>query len=322
MQEEQDERPITSLDDLHAIANGEEIPVEKEEDAESTEEQSTEEDEGLETGEVPPEEQFNPILNYTVKGEARDIDERFHSIINSKEDNDYIIDILTRADGLETYKEKYGALEGKYGTLEDQAKIYLNGYQELKKARDEGNMERIEEALGLTEEMIINRALALIEHEELPEEQRVLMEQNKALQNQVNTIQSRVSSFETQSDERRVEADVSELRNYMGSEEYSGVVGAMAEKNIDFAQEVVSRGIYLTKMRGAEPSIKEVVDMVSEQYSWLIPQEETITETNKQPIVQQQATIPSVKGGTNSAVEKPITSIDQLRKLADQVGGY
>jgi hypothetical protein len=250
------------------------------------------------------EEAYTPTLTYKVLDEERKFDDRLASVVKDKESEEYFRNLYTKADGLDAYKQKYSELEG-------QSKQLVAGYQQLKQLRDQGNVSDLMKAIGLKDEAIFDYVQARLKEEQLPEEDRKIVERERRLQKENEVYKQKLSDYEQRVVETNVESDIRELEMLAATPTVSPVAAAMEKNGLNFADEVIKDGHFEYLRTGKEPPIKSVVERIAKRYSYLA--------TNK-AAPTKQPTLPTVKGGNASAIDKPITSLDELRKFAAAQG--
>jgi hypothetical protein len=250
-----EENKIESLEDLHRIA----------EEGVATEEAAAEE-----VVNEPPA--YEPNFAYTVRDEQKEFDERIRSAIKDKDTEDLVRDLYTRAEGLDAYKEKFSKRDSEYQDVYSQAQALTQGYQTLKEMRDKSDYIGLQKALGLNPDFVVDWGLKLLEEEELPPEQKEALIKQREMESRLAEQDARISQFEADTQNRRVEDDLNELKTLASSEKVLPVVQAMNEKGLDFAQQVVSLGSMEYQRTGKEPAVQDVVNRVAEQYKFLVPQ--------------------------------------------------
>ena len=268
---------------------------------------------------------YEPNYAYTVKDEERSFDERFHPLVKTKEDEDFIRDLHTRADGLSGVKERLDFREREYTELYGHSKELTQGYAALMKYRDGGDVRGLQKALGLNDDFVINWGLTLAEEEELPAETKELIRKNRELEQQKTVYESQLSQHTQTSDDQLIENDVRELESYVRSDEYAPLVEAMKKNNLNFMDTVVMTGSHHYQMNNVELGIKDVCNMVKNQYAFMVP---TVTETTqmdpnlsgtKTVVVQQHHSLPTLNGSNTTAVKQPVRSLEDLKKLRDSI---
>lgn len=309
----EEEPKIESLEDLTAIAEN------WGKDAESTEDPVGQPVEGEP---VVEESDFQPTYTYTVKDEEREFDERLRNVIKDKETEEYVRDLYTKADGLETYKEKFSKRDSEYGELYTRAEALTGGYHKLQTARDKKDFAGLQKALGLDDDFIVQWGLSRVEEAEMPEEQRQAMIKQKSMEEELAQYKAQAGQHEEYIANQRVQDDIQELRTLVASEEVKPIAVAMTERGHDFIDLVVAQGNLEFQKTGVEPSIKDVVGRIAKQYSYLAQKAEPVQPV-ADPVQQQQTiqqpTIPHIGGNNQATVDKPITSMADLKKLADSL---
>ena len=248
--------------------------------------------------------EYSPNYEYSVKDKTLEFDSRLRDSIKSKEDEDYIRDLYTRADGLESYKTKSAELESQTQSL-------VGGYKTLQDFRDKGDMRGLQKALGLTDDAILDFASTLLDEDELPEDQKQMLTDNRKLSDELADLRSRVSGFETTAASQRVDQEKQQLVSMIdsGHNELNQAMGAVGLNMMD---EVIRQGTYEFQVSGREPSLQSVVDSVANRFAYM-------NRTTLPIVAEKQDVLPSVKGTNTAPVSSAIQSLDDLRKLAAQI---
>ena len=253
--------------------------------------------------------EYTPNYNYKFKDEERAFDERFHTVIRSKEDEEYLRELYTKADGLDTYK-------GKYTDLESQTNALLTGYQNLEEIQKAEDMAKLQEVFKFSDDVILKRAEEILSFQDLPDKERESIATQKRLESELNELRHKFETNQSSAQNHAIEEDM-RVMNTMIKDKYSDVAKAMQANGKDMAWMVGQIGSSYFKKTGVEPTVESVVDEVASMYQYLLN-----NNTQAAPAAagnQQQATIPSLQGNTVNPVRAPIRSIDDLRKLASMI---
>jgi len=169
-----DEPEFTSIDDLRNLGNEETVA------------ESTVQDPQVDPVEEAPAEvvEYTPDYTYKVKDEVLEFPEHLRSSIASKEHEDELRDLYTRAAGLDGYKSKNGELENQVEELSElkpQFDQLVNGYANIKKLRDDKDFHGLIQTLNWDKEDLLDFAETLLEEQELPEVERKTIEDNRRL---------------------------------------------------------------------------------------------------------------------------------------------
>lgn len=263
-----------------------------EEVVETTESTETPEDGAKETTE------WKPNYSYKVLDEEKQFDERLHGVIKDAETEKYVRDLYTKADGLDSYKKRYADLEA-------QAAQLVGGFNKLKEYRDNGDIASLSKALGVSNETLIEHVRSVLEEERLPEKDRRQIEESRKNQDRVKALEQRLASLTEEAESSRVDSDLRELEAAIKVPEISKVAIAMKKQGIDMVEEVLQAGHFEYTKTGKEPSVSSVVNKIAKKYEYL-----------SKLVPTKQATLPKVNGSNQNAVGKPISSLDELRRLA------
>lgn len=260
---------------------------------------------------------YSPDYTYKFKDEVRNFDERFNENIKSKEDEDAYRDLYTRADGLDSYKSKYSDLETKYSDLEGQAKQLTGGFEVLQNLTNgEGkDMRGLMQALGVSNDDILDYSETLLNEEELPEEQKKLVLQNREMTQRMSDMESRMSNMTNEAGSAEYTREQDELNSLIGTEDVQPLAAKMEEFGVSLYDEVVTHGRNIFENTNKMPSIPSVLKLVSDKYSRMLNIGGTtnnIAETE-----DRKPTLPSVKANANRSAGGKVKSLDDLRALAE-----
>lgn len=256
---------------------------------------------------------YVPSYSYKVLDEEREFDTRFHGIVKSKDDEEFLRDLYTRADGLDSYKQKLSTADTEFDNYKQQMTPVVDGFQKLRTARDEGNLQDLFYDLGVQDDAILNYALDLAKERELPEQQQVAVQQNRDYQRQVADLETRVSSYETGVQQERIATQVNELNTMIASDDVQDIVGALPDRDKSLQSAVYNYGVGVFQSTGREPTVKEAFDAVINQYRGLMPR------VDADKLDTQTKTLPRVKGdgGVNQA--QKVLTLDDLKKMAEAI---
>lgn len=286
---------------MSEINEGNEEIVEVAPAAESTEVQE----------EVVPEE-YAPNYSYKYKDEDREFDERFRAGVTDKESEDYLRDLYTKADGLEGVKTKNSEWEEKYNTVYAHDQKQTVAFDTLRSLRSDGNFRQLFASIGVTEDQLIDHVAALIDEQNLPEDQQQVLKTNRDMEQKMAKLQSSVDSMSNNNQQANIQRDVNELTSLSASESYQPIVKAMEGFGLNFNQEVYNTGRAHYESTGKELSVDEVATHVREKYSKLI---NNAVANDGNVIPEQKKVLPVVKGGGNTSTGTQIMSIDDIRKI-------
>jgi len=295
-----------------------------EEAVEVTEEPVSSEEPGVENATEEAAE-YTPDYSYKVRDEEFQFDEFLQGSVTSKDQEEALRELYTKSRGLEGYKDKLTSREHEYNELMNEAGTYADGFKTLKKyvdiANESGDFREVSNALGLSEEKLLEYAYNLAKEHTLPEDQRALLKENRELSDRLRTVESSVSQHEQIQQDNSVKNLQMAIEDAMKQNPNSmQVYEAMKKVDRDMFQEMHHLGAEMQK-GGLNPSVQSVVDNLVNKNNYLLELEELRQNKTNNPAVQadigQKPTLPTVKGNNTAAVVKEVSSLDDLRKLAN-----
>jgi len=317
---------ITSIEDLKELANGTHEPAESEQ-VETMEDRAQPE---VEASEELVE--YTPDFTYKVKDEVLEFDEALRAAVTTKEAEDRLRDLYTRAAGLDGYKTKNSELQSQLDELSPQLHRMVDGFKNIKSLRDDKDWDRLVQIIGWDKEDLLDYAESILEFQELPEEQRKVIESERKLRDRVEHLESQVGSFQDVDHERIIAEEKNQLRTILDSDEYSAGVQKLGEVGYDFEKDVIAVGTKMFEESGHKvyPEMAEVVKQAYEMRRPLIEalaaksEEQHETKVNnKQPVqqvkvVEKQPTIPKVTGNNSNKINDRMT-LERLKELSGQI---
>lgn len=328
---------IGSIEDLMKIANGdlvEEAPKENPEDekpeGEASVEAPAEQAPEGEQESAQEAEQYVPDFSYSVKGDSKAFDERLHGVIKTKEDEDFIRELVTKAEGLDSYKEKFTleveskkTLEETLADVNDKLAKTSGFYQDIVERRDAGDHRSVLRDIGYDEDTVLKLALDIARERELPqteqeaarvarqtaEQNRMLLANQQMLQQQIQQVNEQATVSES---DALAQQQTAELTGFIQGE-YAELNSAMEGNGLNIMDEAISVGhsLYL-KNGNVEPSTADVMKAVADKFKFMTAQQE-----QAQPAPKRKA-IPTVGGGNASTVGEAPASIEELQKIYEQ----
>jgi len=279
----------------------------------------TEDNEGtIGDGTTPLEEQdFD--FTYKVQGEVKEFDDRLKSVVKTKEDADYVRDILERADGIHHIKEHRDRLKQEISGFETQLDEYKYKDELVKKLVEAGDPLGALKVIGLKEEDLIKATSILVSDEK---EKNAYFDRSKGIQQQLE--QERLLSMkERELEQVHLENSANQLRSLLSVQEVQNIAGEYDNifgKKDAFIDKIVETGNYLdavakTKPQYIPPSVEQVFSIVYGEAKTMVERLKPAGAANPAPQAtnttpqlrtkkQKAPTIPSSSGAISS--KKPI----------------
>lgn len=269
-------------------------------------------------------EEYIPTMTYKVRDEEKQFDDRFKGILKSKDDEDFLRDLYTKADGLDTYKTKLGATEQTIAQLQGHLNQAADYYKTIGTAVESKDMAKIANTLGLDNDVVLDYAMKLVEESELPENQRQevqaarelrfrqesLEAQNAELQGQLQEIQQ----GNVQSQEAALINNQANMVNSSISSNYSDLNSTLTNAGINMFDLVVAEGHQEFLQTGVEPTnINAIVDRVAQKFNNLIPATPAPAPVQAPAQTSRPAAIPKITGDPSSPMDRRVVSLEQLQ---------
>ena len=272
----------------------------------------------VETEEVP---EYVPDYTYKAMGEEREIPEFARAAITSKEQEDQLKEIFSKAGGMEHFEKKYGELNQRitdhFDPLEKKYTDQNAALDMVQQMVTEKNWDKFHKTFNISEDDIIEHARRLVEYKELPPETRAQVDQYRNTMDQNQELNSQNQAFQTQLRNQAIATRTMQLDMELTKPEVSsfveqydrirGVPGA-------FRQQVIKEGAYAWNANKVDVPVDQLVSQVMGDYGNFVnqqniqhqPQPTTTAAGNTKPV------IPNVQGGSQSPVKQQITSLNDL----------
>lgn len=259
-------------------------------------------------------EEYTPDFNYKVKDEEKQFDERFHDLVKSKEDEDWIRDLHTRADGMGHIKETLGTTQGELEEYRQGFNNLYGGFEKIKLQRDSGDLRPLMKTLGVTDDQLLEYAIKLAEEENLPDEQREAVRVNRESNDRISQLEKQISGYQSESSAALEQREMAELDSLVANPEYSPVFEVLKNGGRDVVSALKQHGNAMYRTTEQYPSVSQVVDSFVKENSFLLNLAPRQEQAGMQTL-NRQPTLPKVRASGSAPVEQGINSIEDLYKL-------
>jgi hypothetical protein len=266
---------------------------------------------------------FTPDYTYKFRGEIREIDPMFRSLIKDKESQQKVRDFVERAEAFEFHKTKSKEYESQIQEMEplvQQLKAYQKAYLEAETPEQHLNLLN---EIGYDSEMLKDVVREILRREQMPEEQkryfeasrraelekRQLLEQNNGIRQEFNSLLMNVTQQQMD-----LEFGKAESRDLIDAYEAANGEGS-------FRQLFLERGAYLTDRAGRHVAPAEVMAHIRKEFGWALAPRQAAGAANVPIIKPKQKTIPSVGTQNGSPTQPAISSLADLRAKYKQLTG-
>lgn len=279
-------------------------------------------------GEVSQEPSYEPNLKFKVKDKELEFDPRFHAIVKSKEDEDFLRDLHTKAYGLDEIKAAKEALAQEF---EQNKGEWARQQQELRRlfSLREANLGEFLGKLQINDDQLIEYLEAKNNPEirESPHFQKAnqLSTEHFTLKNEYEDL--RTSHQQNVFELHQIKMDLA--MNRPDVQEFAKLYETRVPGQ-SFKELVRQTGDLIFKTQGKVADPRELVDQVISAYRPMFPanqvttQDPHVQQPQAQVTPQQSAPKPPVNigSGSNSApVKRKFKSFDEVRRYASQLEG-
>ena len=270
---------------------------------------------------------YTPDYTYKVNKEVREIPEHYRSLLTDVEQEKQFRDIMERADGIHDVKAHRDRLTKE---IDEQYKPSMEILNTANSFLEKNDLESYFEYSGLTDKQIYQYALKRLEMQENPE-QMAQHNQFRQLQNQNMQLQQQFDSMSQQNSQQAVANRQAELDSHLAGTETHAMVqayDAQVGKPGAFRAEVIRRGQYYGQVENRDASVEELVNEVSAPYrGFMQPKPQAQPAVTPSGVVtgggnqRGKPTLPKIQGKGGSPVSKGPKSLDDLKKLRNQMLG-
>lgn len=295
-----------------------------------------------EEGEETPA--FTPNVKYKVMDKEFEIPKQFQALMKDPESEKMVRELYEKAGGLDVVKEKLSTTRTERDRVQAEANNIKGSIDGLRQtylgAVNSGNLLKLDEffaKLKIPESVVMQYALAKVNFQELPNEQRQLIQSQMSSEKQAEELRQQNEQFQaniaTQAQTMRMQMLDSVIANTeiapvaQRFDAQAGKPGAFREAVRQYGEYQYSKGRDLLPEQAAQ----ELIKGYSLQAGANPPQQTNVPQDNgsgagggqpsgKKVIQRTTQTIPNVqgRGGASPLKEKP-RSIEDLKNLHKQM---
>lgn len=263
---------------------------------------------------------WRPSFKFKVKDKELEFDDFVKPIIKTRDVEQKLKDIYEKAHGLdevkasrETFKSQAEEWKNKVGQVE-------SSLQTLGTYVKKGDFRSFFETLNIPKEKIIQFAIDELKYQELPTEQRQQIETQRQQQAEFELAQSYNQTLQTQMGQMVQRQAEMELSQELSRADIAGNIQAYDARLGQagaFKSEVIKRGQYYEAVHKISPPanqlVAEVLNIIGMQA------QQGMQQSAPGQVLQNQQAKPVISsfvgGGAKSPARKAPTSIDDLRKM-------
>lgn len=291
---------------------------------EQTSSETSEKAPSTESLSAEPAEAYVPNFKFKVANEEKEFDDRLKSLIKTKEDEDYVRDLATKAHGIEitkskaeSYRMENESLKEKYSSLSKDAATVMS-YVEKKDLNSLVNL------FDFSKKDVLNLAKQYLDYENLPPEQKKEYDRFRELENSNQHLQKQYEDVVTHQKQMLVKQRQAEINTALTDRNVADIVSKFDQINGQgsFQNEVILRGQHYWATQGIDKPAHELVTEIVNKYGLTHLTSRTINAGSPQTQTVQQtgkAALPVLPNTSNSGTSAPVKrkpkSLIELRKL-------
>lgn len=267
-----------------------------------------------------------------VEGE---IDDWARSFLN-KENEAKFKEIWAKAHGLEFVKNRFSKVRDEYTGYKSQVEPLLQGWNTLTELYNRDDMEGFFRGLQIPDDKIFKYVLAKLEYQQLPPEERAARDQRSQVVRQNIELERQNQALQQQYQQQTVSARTQQLDIAMTRPDVQTVASSFDQKigrPGAFREEVIKRGVlaWHTAQQDITPeqAIAEVLQIIgtpaqtetqANSISATQPAQSGVTNQAQVATRQSPPVLPNVGAKNTSPTKRGPKSLDEIRKLAAQMG--
>jgi hypothetical protein len=254
---------------------------------------------------------YTPNFKYVAGGQEKEFPEYLRGIVKDAESEKTIRELMSKADGLPLVKQRAESLE-------KQIKEYLpesQTYRKIKGYLEKGDIGALVSRGLVSDETLLKYAVARAQYyKQFSPEQRAIHDQKTQLELEKEQLQEQLAMQQQYSNEAVMSSFENDLQTKYG--EWTKAYPKFKDTVLLIAKDHFEK-------TGTDLHHEQYIKMAQEYFNGQLPQAAVQVQqppAQTKTVAQQRrevATLPNVNSNGNSAIGKPIESLDDLRKLRD-----
>jgi hypothetical protein len=268
---------------------------------------------------------YQPNFKYSVRGQEKEIDEMFRSLVKDAESEKKIKELFEKAEGIDFVKQDRTALKTEFEGFKTQVVPYLQEYHKFTSLRDQGNIGAALSVAGISDEAVFKYALEKLEMEQNPQIASVYKSNQDAALKQFE-MQTQLQQYEQMSQQLQQQQFEYDMSQALGShKDLVSQVDARLGKPGAFREEVERLGI-AEYHRGNDLPVQQAVELVANKYKPFFTTNDAPSAPMQTPgqapqSRQAPAVIPNTGSSNVSVINRKPKSIDDIRKIRSEAVG-
>jgi hypothetical protein len=275
---------------------------------------------------APSEPVYTPKYEVSVYDNKYEIPEKFRSFMTKENEKDFH-DIFTKYHALDPMKEKHQKTVANYEKIKSEYEPVRKGLDKLSNYLKNDDFDSFFGTLQIPEEKLQQWMLQKLQLKELPVDQQEVYNKKSEYQRMLYEREQEAAHFkqlyeETQLNQKEIEKKqiFNQLDTALSRPDVDAIARSFDAKlgqSGAFKNEVIQRAAMISQATGKNLSVEEAVSETLKYVAWN-------NQGTGEKVVQPQAAsskpvLPNVAGQATSPVSQKIKSLDDLKKLRDQM---
>ena len=277
-------------------------------------------------GTAGTEKAWEPSFKYTVKKNDYDMPEWAKGLIKDQATEKELKTLFSKGHGIEEIQTQRQTLREEVAALKSEKESMDQSLNALSSFVQKGDMHSFFEALQIPKDKVLKYAVDLLKYDEMSPEKRAEIDNQRNNSRQLQELQHQNRTLQTQNEQQRVAQKQFELNQHLAQPAIATTVQTFDARNGvgAFAKEVIKQGMVAFHTQGiditTEQAVNEVLRLIGANNSAADPAAGTPQTQVLNQAPAKKPVIPNVQGRSGSPVRQAPQSLEDLRKLADQMG--
>jgi hypothetical protein len=278
-------------------------------------------------------EAYKPSYKYKIKDSEFEFDPWIKPLLKDKDTEAKLRDLVTKSHGIEEIKKSREEYKSKLEEVEPKYKNIDASLNLLSEMVNKGDIRGFVEATKLPKEALLKYAVEELKYLQMPPEERAAIDSQRAEQARLQELENSNSTMGQQLYQMRIQSREQELSMVTSRPDVQTVVSqfnALVGKPDAFRQKVVEKGLTHYHLTGEDLSATQAVEAVLAEVGPLMRASSGVQSAGQAVMPQTQSgqtvvvkdnkpTIPNFQSGGVSPVKKQPKSLDDLRRLREQM---
>ena len=272
--------------------------------------------------ETPPP--YSPNYKFKVKDKEFEIDEFVRGAVKDADTERKLKELYEKAYGIDEVKKHRDQIRDEYKSYKSEYEPVIKKVESAFKAFAAKDLDLFFSEIGVPESVLQQHVLKKLQFQDLPQEQKDLYNKEQELRRQNMTLQEKLQSFESQFQSSMVAQRERELESALLDPRAQAFRQSFDSRNGEgsFKNEIIQLGAFKWQTAKKDISPSELISEILSKYD--VPTTQVSQSQPTQPIdsaaKKDVPVIPVVKSGSASPSHKKITSINDLRAAAKEIG--